>query len=92
MKEQLLLEILVLLLAILLALLGYIFRQHGTLHKELQQELTEISRQRIACLKDFATKGAMTRAHCRIDEQQAEIGELSTRVTRLEPKGCAGRV
>lgn len=91
MTEKLLLEAIILLLGCLLMLGAWIFRQHDTMHKKLQMELEEIPRQRLACGKTFASKDAVSRAHLRIDEQQAEIGEISTRVARLEPKGCVGR-
>lgn len=90
MTEKILLEVIILLLGCLLMLGAWIFRQHGSQHKELQQELTELSRQRLACGATFASKSSVDRAHLRIDEQQAEIGELSTRVARLEPKHCGG--
>lgn len=90
MTEQHLLELLIFVLAVLVGLLGFIFRQHDTMHKKLQQKLEELILQRLACGSTFASKSSVDRAHLRIDEQQAEIGELSTRVARLEPKHCGG--
>lgn len=89
MTEQLLLEIIIALLVALLAGIGWLFARHDRQHDELKTELAVVKNQREACTASFATKGAVERAHKRVDEQQEELVSLSTRVTRLE--SCGGR-
>lgn len=87
MTEKLLLELIIILLGCLLALIAFLFRSHYELHKTLSVELDELQDQRCSCNESFATKDSVRRAHSRIDENTAEISELSTRVTRLEAEG-----
>lgn len=86
--EKLLLEIIIALLTVLLAGCGWLFTRHDRQHDELKQELAAVKSQREACSASFATKGAMERAHKRIDEQDEILQTLGTRVTRLE--ACGG--
>lgn len=84
MTEKLLLELILALLIGICSILWWIFTRHDRLHDTLDEKLDDLSQMRVACGTSFATKDSMARAHSRIDEQQAELGELSTRVARLE--------
>lgn len=89
MPEKLLLELILLLLGCLLGLMAWLCKRHDTQHREMQADIAAVRHQRLECGASFATKGAMERAHARIDENEAHIHDLSTRVTRLE--SCSGR-
>lgn len=84
MTEKLLLELILALLVGICSILWWMFTRHDRLHTDLDGKLDELSKMRVSCGSAFATKESLTRAHGRIDEQQAEISELSTRVARLE--------
>lgn len=94
MSEKLLLEITVILLGCLLGGFGWAFRRHDAQHEEMKHEIASVKHQRVECGAAFATKGSMERAHTRIDEADAQLHDLSNRVTRLEsreglrPGGC----
>ena len=84
MSEKLLLELILALLLGICSILWWMFTRHDRLHGALDQKLDDLSKMRVSCASAFASKESLTRAHVRIDEQQAEIGELSVRVARLE--------
>lgn len=84
MTEKLLLELILALLVGICSILWWMFTRHDRLHDVLDEKLEDISKLRVSCNTAFATKDSVIRAHNRLDEQQAEIGELSTRVARLE--------
>lgn len=87
MTEKLLLEIVIILLGCLLACFGYMFKRHDAQHQVLQADVAAIKGQRLECDSIFATKGAVERAHTRIDEAGMQLNDLSMRVTRLEAGG-----
>lgn len=84
MPEKLLLELILLLLGCLLGVMAWLCKRHDAQHREMQADIAAVRHQRLECGASFATKGAMERAHARIDENDAQIHDLSTRVTRLE--------
>ena len=90
MSEKILLEIIIALLAALLAGCGWLFTRHDRQHDELKAELAVVKSQREACNQSFATKGAMERAHKRIDEHEEILQSIGNRVIRLEacPAPC----
>lgn len=89
MSEKILLEIIIALLAALLAGIGWLFVRHDRQHDELKLELAAVKNQREVCTQSFATKGAVERAHKRLDEHDDSLHELDTRITRLE--SCGGK-
>ena len=84
MTEKVLLELILLLLACIAGILGYGFRRHDRLHEVLAGAIESLKEQRGLCNEAFATKESVRRAHLRIDENEATLGTLATRVTRLE--------
>ena len=87
MTEKLLLECILLLLTCVVGFLGYGFRKHDKLHDHMNEEIDALREQRSACNNAFATKESVRRAHTRIDEGEARLDNLSTRVTVLESRG-----
>lgn len=84
MTEKLLLELILALLLGICSILWWMFTRHDRLHDALDEKLDDLSKLRASCTTAFATKDSLARAHTRIDEQQAEMAEISTRVARLE--------
>ena len=74
------------LLGVIIALLVYLWRNKEKQYEIILQKLDRAGKQPHKCMQSFATKEGVARAHLRIDEQEAAIGNISGRVSALEAR------